>query len=64
MTFNEDACRIREGYTAENLVVIRHFAISILRQYSGDNYSIPRRRRLCDYNRHYRLHLMSSVLAQ
>lgn len=64
MTFNEDACRIRKGYAAENLVVIRHFAISILRQYSGDNYSITRRRRLCDYNRNYRLHLMSSVLAQ
>ncbi|MBU1534518.1 ISAs1 family transposase [Myxococcota bacterium] len=63
VTFNEDACRIRKGHAAENLVVIRHFAISILRQYAGDNYSITRRRRLCDYNRNYRLHLMSSVLA-
>ena len=44
VTFNQDACRTRRGNAAENLGVIRHFALNILRNYKGDAYSVPRRR--------------------
>ena len=44
VTINQDACRTRRGNAAENLGVIRHFALNILRNYKGDAYSVPRRR--------------------
>lgn len=54
MTFGQDASRIRTGNAAENFAVVRHFALNIIRNYKGDRYSVPRRRRLCDFHQDYR----------
>ena len=54
MTFGQDASRIRTGNAAENFAVVRHFALNIIRNYKGDRYSVPRRRRLCDFQLDYR----------
>lgn len=54
MTFGQDACRIRTNHATENFAVVRHFALNIIRNYKGDRYSVPRRRRLCDFRRDYR----------
>jgi predicted transposase YbfD/YdcC len=63
MTFGQDACRIRTGNAAENFAVVRHFALNIIRNYKGDRYSVPRRRRLCDFhhNRERVLHATDST---
>ena len=53
MTFSEDHCRTRTEHAAENLSVIRHFAINVLRNYQGDRHSFRRRRRLRNYKRDY-----------
>jgi predicted transposase YbfD/YdcC len=61
MTFSEDHCRTRTEHAAENLSVIRHFAINVLRNYQGDRHSLRRRRRLCNYKRDYRYLVLSAA---
>ena len=60
MTFGQDACRIRTGHATENFAVVRHFALNLIRNYEGDRYSVPRRRRLCDYDRDYRSRVLQA----
>ncbi len=54
VTFGQDANQTRTKNAAENLAVVRHFALNLVRAYNGDRYSAPRRRRLCDYHIDYR----------
>ena len=61
MTFGQDACRIRTGYASENFAIVRHFALNIIRNYKGDRYSVPRRRRLCDFRQGYRNKVLMAV---
>lgn len=61
MTFGQDACRIRTGHAAENFAVVRHFAFNIIRNYKGDRYSVPRRRRLCDFRPDYRSKVLEAA---
>jgi predicted transposase YbfD/YdcC len=58
VTFGQDANRTRTKYAAENLAVVRHFALNLIRRYRADRYSVPRRRRLCDYDVAYREELL------
>jgi predicted transposase YbfD/YdcC len=44
VTFREDACRVRVGDGAENLAVLRHFAINLLRQERATKGSIATKR--------------------
>lgn len=62
MTFGQDACRIRTGNAAENFAVVRHFALNILRNYEGDRFSLPRRRRLCDFHQDYRESVLHAAI--
>jgi len=54
VSFGQDSNTTRTVNTVKNLAVIRHFAINILKHFKGDRYSIPRRRRQCDYSPEYR----------
>lgn len=58
VSFGQDANQTRTKYAAENLAVVRHFALNLVRRYDGDKYSVPRRRRLCDYQLDYRMRLL------
>jgi predicted transposase YbfD/YdcC len=63
MTFGQDASRIRTGNAAANFAVVRHFALNIIRNYKGDRYSVPRRRRLSDFNPDYRNRVLQAAVA-
>ena len=59
ISFNEDHSRIRKDNAAENLAVVRHFALSALKQIqSPKRASIKRKRKICAYD----LNLLASVL--
>ena len=32
VAFREDLCRVRDGHAPENLAILRHFALNLLRQ--------------------------------
>lgn len=60
VTFGQDGNRTRKKHAAQNLGVIRTFALNLVRAYTGDKRSLPRRRRLCDYQLDYRLALLAA----
>jgi predicted transposase YbfD/YdcC len=45
MTFKEDASRIRRGVAAENMTVMKHLAINLLKKDQKNKISLPRKRR-------------------
>jgi len=59
VSFNEDHSRIRKDHAPDNLAVIRHFALSALKQLPAPKRaSIKRKRKICAYN----LDLLSSAI--
>jgi hypothetical protein len=54
VSFNEDHSRIRKDHAPENLAVVRHFALSALKQLpEPKRASIKRKRKLCAYDLDY-----------
>ena len=44
VTFREDACRIRSGHAPQNLAIVRHFALNLLRRESSRRASVATKR--------------------
>lgn len=62
MTFHEDMSRIRKDHSAENMAVIRHIALAVLKN-MNDKMSVARRRRHCAYDDDYLASVMLSIHA-
>jgi hypothetical protein len=51
VSFNEDHSRIRKDHAPDNLAVVRHFALSALKQLpEPKRASIKRKRKICAYD--------------
>lgn len=61
VTFGQDANRTRTKNAATNLNLVRNFALNAVRAYDGDKKSMPRRRRMCDYELPYREAVLASI---
>ena len=59
VTFNEDHCRIRKDYAAENMVAVRHITLNLLRQEHSHRLSLRQKRLLCGLDEHYLLTVLS-----
>jgi len=57
--FNEDHQRQRSGHSAINFAVLRHMALSLLKQDRSSNHSIKVKRRIAAWNHHYLLSLFN-----
>ena len=57
VTFNEDQSRLRKGFGARNMAVVRHFALNLVRT-AKDKRSIKLRRKLAAWTPDYLRHLL------
>ena len=60
VTFNEDDCRIRRGMASENMTVMRHLAINLLKQDKKNKIYIPRKQRKALFYDDYRESLLKN----
>lgn len=62
MIFREDYSRIRKDHSAENMAVVRHIALNILKNHPA-KISLARKRRRCAYDDAFFAQVMNSVHA-
>jgi len=53
VSFREDECRIRQGPGAQNLAILRHMALNLLRRETGHKRGIKARRKRAGWDRDY-----------
>jgi predicted transposase YbfD/YdcC len=59
VSFHEDDCRVRKGFAAENLAMIRHIALNLLKQEKTAKVGIANKRRMAGWDNQY----LAKVLA-
>jgi predicted transposase YbfD/YdcC len=60
VTFNEDQCRIRKGHAAENLAVVRHIALNLLKQEKTAKVGLKIKRSKAGWDKAYLLQVLQS----
>ena len=61
VAFREDLSRVRQGYAAENLAVIRHLVLNLLRQETTAKIGIQNKRMRCAWDIDYRNKVISNI---
>lgn len=61
VTFREDASRVRVGHAPENLAILRHFALNLLRQDRSSTASVPTKRFRAALNDRYLRSLLTGL---
>ena len=59
LAFREDECRVRTGHAAQNLAVVRHVALNLLRRDTTTNVGIATKRLLAGWDDAFLLHLLT-----
>lgn len=59
VAFREDECRVRQGNAAENLAVLRHIALNLLKQDNTIKLGIKSKRKAAGWDNDYLRHLLN-----
>jgi predicted transposase YbfD/YdcC len=61
VAFREDDCRLRRGYAAENMALLRHIALNLLKQEQSANIGIHNKRLRAGWDNDYLLKILSGL---
>lgn len=61
VTFREDDCRVRMGFAADNLGLIRRLALSLLKKETISKKSIRRKQNACNWDKDYLLKILKGI---
>jgi len=58
MAFDEDHCRIRQGYADQNMAILRHISLNLLTSDKGNKVGIKIKRQMAGWDNDYLLKLL------
>jgi len=58
--FNEDQCRVRKGFGAQNFSVLRHLAINLLKKEGSTKISLRGKRKKAGWDHDFLLKILHS----
>jgi predicted transposase YbfD/YdcC len=61
MAFDEDHCRIRQGYAAQNMAILRHISLNLLKSDTGNKVGIKIKRQMAGWDNDYLLKLLQII---
>lgn len=64
VTFNEDRCRIRQGYAAQNLALLRKLALTLFKNEKTLKTSIAQKKKVAAWDNTYALRVMTAGLPE
>lgn len=61
MAFDEDQCRIREGYADQNMAILRHISLNLLKSDTDNKVGIKIKRQMAGWDNDYLLKLLQII---
>lgn len=61
MAFDEDHCRIRQGYAAQNMAILRHISLNLLKSDTGNKVGIKIKQQMAGWDNDYLLKLLQII---
>ncbi|USE34633.1 ISAs1 family transposase [Endozoicomonas sp. SCSIO W0465] len=61
VAFDEDRCRSREGYAAENLAVARQITLNLLKLDTSEKAGIKNKRHKCGWDEEYMMNVLGLI---
>jgi hypothetical protein len=58
MAFDEDSCRMRKGYSEQNIAILRHISLSLLKSETEHKVGIKIKRQMTGWDSDYRLKVL------